>query len=83
MNDILSCLKWYADTLCEYGTSNSGCGKYGPDVCAGCQARGIVDTFKVEPGQAVGALASLIVEIAPAAGLDVGITIGPAKGENQ
>lgn len=32
-------LDHYADTLCEYGKSNTGCGKYDDTVCGGCQAR--------------------------------------------
>lgn len=35
-------LEWYADTFCEYGTSNTICGKYGSDVCSGCKARALV-----------------------------------------
>ena len=34
-------LGWYADTFCEYGTSNEGCGKFGDDMCAGCKARAL------------------------------------------
>lgn len=30
---------FYADTLCEFGTGNEGCGKYPDAICFGCRAR--------------------------------------------
>jgi hypothetical protein len=34
-------LRVYADTLCEFGLGNTGCGKYADDVCFGCRARAL------------------------------------------
>lgn len=32
-------LEVYADTLCEFGKDNSGCGHYDDNICFGCRAR--------------------------------------------
>jgi hypothetical protein len=36
-------LRQYADTFCQYSTSNEGCGKYNDDICSGCRARSILN----------------------------------------
>lgn len=41
--EMLAGLNWYAETFCEFGPSNEGCGKFGDDICAGCKARSLVN----------------------------------------
>ena len=44
-------VEYYADTFCEFGRHNEGCGKYGPDICAGCYARTALSNLREGGGQ--------------------------------
>lgn len=47
-SELLEALEAYADTLCEFGRSNKGCGKFGDHICFGCRARAAVAKAKGE-----------------------------------
>lgn len=47
--EMLACLKWYADTFCEWGINNEECGKLSEGECSGCKARATIS--RVEQGK--------------------------------